>query len=268
MRSNKEEGAGGLYDDYYAALYSKDGYRLRDIYPEIAKKFLLMPDDTIKTKWEIFISFILIFTAITTPFRIAFVDKDSNGWIVVNYLVDFSFFADIIMCFFCAFEDENEELVHDRWLIAKGYMKSWFFIDIVSILPISEFMDTGDYASLARIARLPKLYRLIRMFKLIRLLKVIKERNTISKYLNEVLKLSVALERLVFFCFIFMILVHITACFWVILSSFEDSEDGLIMYNGLQNMGTLELYIACFYYTTVIVATIGYGDITVRTPYE
>jgi Ion transport protein len=139
---------------------------------------------------------------------------------------------------------------------------------VISIIPLSEFLETSDFASLARIARLPKLYRLIRMFKLIRLLKVIKERNTISKYLNEVLKLSVALERLVFFCFMFMILVHITACFWVILSSFEDNEDNLIMRNGLNMLDSNELYVACFYYTTVIVATIGYGDITVRTPYE
>ena len=28
------------------------------------------------------------------------------------------------------------------------------------------------------------------------------------------------------------------------------------------------MYVACFYYTTVIVTTIGYGDITVRTPVE
>lgn len=100
------------------------------------------------------------------------------------------------------------------------------------------------------------------------MLKVIKERNTISKYLNDVLKLSVALERLVFFCFMFVVLVHITACLWVILSSFEDNDTNLIMRNGLSDLSSTELYVACFYYTTVIVATIGYGDITVRTPIE
>ena len=146
-------------------------------------------------------------------------------------MIDGIFCCDIIMCFFTGFEDENEELVHDRKEIAMAYVYSWFFIDVISIIPLSEFLETSDYASLARIARLPKLYRLIRMFKLMRLLKVIKERNTISKYLNEVLKLSVALERLVFFCFMFIVLVHITACFWVILSSFEDTDDNLIMRN-------------------------------------
>jgi hypothetical protein len=133
---------------------------------------------------------------------------------------------------------------------------------------VAEFIETGDFTNLARITRIPKLYRLIRMVKLIRLLKVIKERNTISKYLNEVLKLNIALERLAFFCFIYAILVHIVSCFWVIIASFEDSEDNFIMRNKLYDLESGELYLACFYYTTVIVATIGYGDITVKTYIE
>jgi hypothetical protein len=163
-------------------------------------------------------SAILIFSAITTPFRIAFSETDDLEWTIINYTVDSTFFIDIIICFMSAFEDENEELVYDRCVIVKTYLKSWFIIDLFSILPLSELMETSDFSSLARIARLPKLYRLIRMFKLIRLLKVIKERNTLSKYLNEVLKVSVAVERLVFFCFMFVILVHITSCFWVIMA--------------------------------------------------
>lgn len=85
-------------------------------------------------------------------------------------------------------------------------------------MPITYILQIGDYASLARLARLPKLYRLIKMAKLSRILKVIKERNTISKYLNEVLKVSVGFERLSFFALIFCITVHITSCFWVILA--------------------------------------------------
>jgi hypothetical protein len=69
------------------------------------------------------------------------------------------------------------------------------------------------------------------MVKLIRIMKIVKERNTISKYLNEYLKVGVAMERLSFFCFIFVILVHIVSCFWVIISSFIDNEDNMIMHN-------------------------------------
>ena len=148
-------------------------------------------------------------------------------------------------------------------------MRSWFLIDLISVMPFSYVLQTSDFASLARIARLPKLYRLIKMFKLTRVLKVIKERNTISHYLNEVLKLSVGLEHLAFFVLIFFIAVHIVACFWVILPSFEESRvDTWILRAGLIDASNAELYLAAFYYTIVIVCTIGYGDITVRTPAE
>ena len=157
----------------------------------------------------------------------------------------------------------------DRWRIAKSYLKSWFFIDIISILPISQFIEVGDYASLARITRLPKLYRLIKITKLSRLLKVIKERNTLSKYLNEVLKLSVGFERLSFFALIFIISVHIVSCFWVILANLEEESFNTWIYRAdMQDAPDSELYLAAFYYTIVIVTTIGYGDITVRTPLE
>ena len=179
------------------------------------------------------ISVILIFTAVTTPLLLAFSDSEDGVWSAINTTVDAMFGIDMIVCFFSAYEDENEELVHDRGIIAKAYIKSWFFIDLISILPVSDLLQTGDFSNLARISRLPKLYRLIRMVKLIRIMKIIKERNTISKYLNEVLKVSVALERLSFFCFIFAMLVHIIACFWVIISTFEDVDDNLIMRNKL-----------------------------------
>ena len=107
--------------------------------------------------------------------------------------------------------------------IAKNYLKFWFTFDIISILPISLVFSTSDYASLVRLTKLPKLYRLVKLTKLTRLLRMIKERNTISKYLNEVLKLSVGVERLAFFMLIFVLSVHITACFWVIIPSYEEN---------------------------------------------
>ena len=197
--------------------------------------WIFFPDDPIKIRWEMSMSLILIFTAVTTPLRLAFSESDDLTWTIINATVDSLFGVDIIICFFTAYEDENEELVYNRKIIAWNYIKSWFFIDLMSIVPVSEFLETGDFSNLARIARLPKLYRLIRMVKLIRIMKIVKERNNISKYLNEVLKVSVALERLSFFCFIFMLLVHIVSCFWVIISTFEDDEDNLIKRNGMDN---------------------------------
>jgi hypothetical protein len=108
----------------------------------------------------------LVYSVIVTPFRIAFYDIDTLGWILFDIMVDLVFFLDIILNFFTAYFDFEDTLVKDRRVIARSYLKSWFFIDVVSILPISLILQAGrDYASLARLARLPRLYRLMKMAK-------------------------------------------------------------------------------------------------------
>lgn len=179
-------------------------------------------------------SLLLLFTAINTPYRLAFIEKDDITWTVLDVLTDLIFATDILVNFLSAYENASEELIHDRAVIAKAYLKSWCIIDILSVMPFSYIFETSDYASLAKLARLPKLYRIVKMAKLARILKVIKERNTISKYLNEVLKLSVGLERLSFFGLMFVVAVHVTACFWVIIVDFEDDQpDTWIMKSNL-----------------------------------
>ena len=49
---------------------------------------------------------------------------------------------------------------------------------------------------------------------MVRMLKIVKERNKLVKYLNEVLKIGVGFERLLFFILIFFVMCHIVACFW------------------------------------------------------
>jgi Ion transport protein len=84
---------------------------------------------------------ILIFTAVTTPLQLAFSDSDNLTWTVINYIVDSIFLIDIVLSFFSAYEGEDEgELEHNHCKIALRYIKSWFFIDVMTIVPISEFL--------------------------------------------------------------------------------------------------------------------------------
>ena len=110
-------------------------------------------------------TFLLLFTSLVTPYRIAYYDVDEPLWIGIDSFVDMSFAVDIVLNFFMGFYDAGDDIVDRRSLIAINYIKTWFLIDIVSILPISQFMNTKNYSSLARIARLPKLYRLIKIFR-------------------------------------------------------------------------------------------------------
>ena len=68
------------------------------------------------------------------------------------------------------------------------YLKSWFAIDLISIMPISYFTDnTFKYNNLTRIGKIPKLYRLLKLTKLLRMSKIAKKGNVnrLTKFFLE-----------------------------------------------------------------------------------
>ena len=80
---------------------------------------------------------------------------------------------------------------------------------------------------MAEQAALARMYKLIKTTRLLRILKIIKERSKILRYLNEFLKISMGVDRLVFFTMIFFILCHIISCLWVTGAQFGEA-----MYDG------------------------------------
>ena len=116
---------------------------------------------------------------------------DTKPWKVINYFIDFSFLADIILTFMTSYyNEENNTHVCTHKAIAISYLKSWFFFDVLSILPMELILSSlsnsrgshiNSIAKFSRIGRLYKLWRLVRMTKLMRL---IKSKNKIRKNLD------------------------------------------------------------------------------------
>ena len=96
-----------------------------------------MPNDCWKIQWDLLISIFIVLSAIITPYRMAFVDDNSVSWMVTELVLDFLFFIDIILTFFSAYFDKLDVLVDNRRKIACNYLKFWFIIDFVSIMPLS-----------------------------------------------------------------------------------------------------------------------------------
>jgi hypothetical protein len=54
---------------------------------------------------------------------------------IFNYCADFLFLIDVIIIFNTAFYNDNMQLKDDRATLAKRYITSWFFVDILAIIP-------------------------------------------------------------------------------------------------------------------------------------
>ena len=117
------------------------------------KMFLLYPEDKEKSYWDIYITIVLLVSCILTPYRIAFGGNDTPlEWKFIEYYIDFSFLVDMFIIANSAFYNAEFQIVEDRKEIGIDYLKSWFFIDLLSIFPFEWFMSTDSYGKGARLS--------------------------------------------------------------------------------------------------------------------
>ena len=163
----------------------------------------------------------MIAAAIFTPWQLAFVEDETVMWTILNAIIDFSFLIDIIITFFTAYFDEKlMHLVIDKKVIAKKYLKFWFWMDLLSIIPFDRiFMEANsDFGNMAKFTRVGKLYKMIRMLRMVKMIRLLKDRKKIISSLDSVLKVNAGFERLIFFFLGFVLFNHTFSCLWIMLT--------------------------------------------------
>jgi hypothetical protein len=212
--------------------------------PMIVEKMprcIIHPQTHWKTVWNIVMLLLIIFIAITVPYRISFEDQTPPVWLYTDIIIDMLFIIDVSMNFFTAIEDDNGELCTDHKKIIMSYVKTWLIVDIISSIPISLIQkltapapssdpsaDGGSGGLLnvriIKLSRLPRLYRLLRLLKLMRIYKSNKFIERISMQLN----MSVTTSRLMKSFIMVFFLLHLVGCLWVtvaVMNPYDDPEN-------------------------------------------
>ena len=104
---------------------------------------LILPDSRFTQKWDVVTAIALIFTALVTPYEVAVRPETISSpleifWFVVNRIVDFIFILDMYFTFRTAFRRKLKEgwtVVEDFSEIRAAYLRGWFAVDLVSIIP-------------------------------------------------------------------------------------------------------------------------------------
>lgn len=181
-----------------------------------------------------------------TPYQLAFYSHFSyepQMLDVINNVIDGIFIADILVSFNTSYFDQKlAQFSTSRKAIALNYLKTWFIIDAVAVIPfeviieyiLSNKKDTG-IDDISKVAKIARFYRVIKLFRLVKMSKLAKEKAKLKQTMQSKMHISVAFERLLLFFAICLIFVHTLACTWIWLAyenEMEYSAPNWIMHYG------------------------------------
>ena len=182
---------------------------------DIVEGFVVLPKSQFRTWWDLVQVPMLLYVMFSVPVRFGFnlVSEPGTALFWWEVLVDIYFIADCGLNFFMAYHDtQTNELVTERKLIRRHYLKGWFAVDFASILPIdhinrltgNENSDAGTKTKALKILRMVRLTKLLRIARLKRLVR--KHAETIDGLATGFKLFGTML--VVAFC------AHIVACSW------------------------------------------------------
>ena len=175
--------------------------------------------------WDLVTTLALVFTALVTPYEVAFLSpppvsaRMTNGLFWTNRVVDMVFILDMVLQFRMVYKKEDVR-EGTRWItdgrqIAKHYLFSfWFVLDFFSVSTlVFDFTGNDDTEDL-KVLRTVRTLRLIKLVKLLRGSRILKRWEMHLSINYSYLTLSSVMIAIVLTC-------HWTACLWGIQALFE-----------------------------------------------
>ena len=253
-----------IYDSFDDEEYEEDNEN--DYYISPTSYFIKIFD------WILFLC--SMFYLICVPYyfseNIILFGKNKFVLIILTF-IDVVFIVDIIINFFRAYHNFDENLVRKTRYIFFHYISTWFIFDFFQAIPfytfykyqerkcINENICSLDGFSLNRIN--PYLYLII-LIKIIKAYKMMNGNSTISSFM-EILSQNEIIDNygyIIFAIFYSLIFLNFSASIYIFIG--KNSFPGWIMKIHIQDTSFTTIYVSSIYFIVVTITTVGYGDIS------
>jgi len=270
-----QEKAGGKRKQHLADLEAERS-KLYFSTQTILSQLVIHPHSPFTKNWDLFIAVLLFYTAYVTPFDVGFLETKLDGLFVINQIVNMGFVMDMAKTFFTAYFDPDTLLmVGDLSKIRNKYFKSWFCVDLVSILPFDSVGLSTDSEALSK----AKAARVIRLLRLLKLLRLVRSLRILTRYQDHI-GIKYATKRLFQSSALIITTMHWFACTLRLLPAMfifinPDTDEEVSWMTATSNAGVPLVdcnhwtqYCWALYWASMTLTTIGYGDISAQTTAE
>lgn len=227
--------------------------------------YIIHPHSHFRFNWDLCVMVAITILMFSLPLQVAFEaaeDIMDSSFFPVNMVLDVFFLMDIVINFRTGYIDhEHSTVVFNERAIAKEYLRTWFLIDVISLLPIDYCLTAlliGNYSSLRaskiiiKLLRWPKMIKILRVSRAVRYLTRWRERYGINVTVLRIVKLAI----LLFF------FVHWDACImFVIQDTMDFPRDGWVEQLGIRYKTATEKYMWSLFKAISHMLCIGYGSI-------
>ena len=228
----------------------------------INDNFFFNSDDKIVLIIDSIVLFFTFYNMFYKPLKLVLNNCDVKGTItdknfdnIFNIFIDLIFIGDLIINFFKAYYNFDEQLVTKSEKIIINYLKGFFIVDFISGIPyysIIKIIAIKNSKSLGATISCSKyynheindVYQMIELLKLVKLIKCISNKNIAANYILNFLNQISFFETWSFLLssvFLTLIVLHLTACLHIFVSSTA---------------------FPSIYFLITTVTSVGYGDIT------
>jgi len=190
-------------------------------------RMLLDPRSKKMQYWDFVTIFALFFTAILTPYEVCMLwaPTEVDALFIVNYFVNSIFMFDTLSNFFLPFRETRRRgggIVKNHRKIALRYLKGWFIIDLVSILPFDILVVSGLIDTNAVNPSMLRMIRMIRLMRLLKLARILRASRLFSRWENSI-SIQYGTRTMVQWMCAIVLTLHWFACLLGLLAQMQGS---------------------------------------------